>query len=73
MAGTVIVTEGFHENDGWQSGAVGIAVGEAMLWSHPWTGENDLADYEARFSSTAPAPRWAVLPYGTGLRAEVRF
>ncbi len=51
MAGAVIVTEGFDENEGWDNAAIGIAVGEAMLWSHPWKGRSDLEEYEARFSA----------------------
>jgi hypothetical protein len=74
MAGAVIVTEGFDENEGWTSAAVGIGVGEAMLWSHPWRGTSDLAEYEARFERTAGASTtWALLPYGRGLRVQVRF
>jgi hypothetical protein len=74
MAGAVIVTEGFDENEGWTSAGVGIAVGEAMLWSHPWRGKSDLAEYEARFERTAAMPMsWAVLPYERGFRVQVRF
>jgi hypothetical protein len=74
MAGAVIVAEGFDESDGWWSGAVGIAVGEAMLWSHPWKGESDLAEYQARFEHQDATPTsWNVLPYGNGLRVVARF
>jgi hypothetical protein len=74
MGGAVIVTEGFDENDGWTSAAVGIGVGEAMLWSHPWRSTSDLAEYEARFERRAGTPTsWSVLPYGRGLRLQARF
>jgi len=73
-AGGAIVAEGFDEDDGWISAGVGVAVGEAMLWSHPWTGRSDLQEYEARFNATAGARvSWAVLPYGRGLKVQVRF
>jgi len=73
-AGGAIVAEGFDEDDGWVSAGVGVAVGEAMLWSHPWKGGRDLAEYEARFAPHARAPvTWALLPYGRGLRVQVRF
>lgn len=72
VAGGLIVAEGFDEQDGWISAGVGIAVGEVMLWSHPWHGRNDLEEYEARF---APAERvsWSVAPFGRGLQLNVRF
>lgn len=74
MAGAVIVAEGFDESDGWWSGAVGVAVGEAMLWSHPWKGEGDLAEYQARFEHHGATPTsWNVVPYGNGLRLVARF
>ena len=38
-AGALIVTQAFHEKAGWTSGGIGIAVGEAMLWSHRGTVE----------------------------------
>src|SRR5262245_49214898 len=67
-----IVAEGFAEDDGWIS--AGVGVGEAMLWSHPWTGRSDLQEYQARFNASAGARvSWAVLPYGRGLKVQVRF
>ena len=74
FGGAVIVTEGFEENDGWASAGVGIAVGEAMLWSHPWTGGSDVEEYQQRFAAGGnDAPRWAVLPYRRGLQMQVTF
>jgi hypothetical protein len=74
MAGAVIVAEGFDEDDGWTSGAVGIAVGEAMIWSHPWKGDSDLAEYESRFQRPGAMPTtWNVVPYGRGMRLVARF
>lgn len=73
-AGALIVAEGFDEDDGWTSAAVGIAVGEAMLWTHPWKSRDDLAEYEARFVTGArPGPTWALAPYERGLQVQVRF
>ena len=73
-AGALIVTQGFGEDSGWESAAVGIAVGEAMLWSHPWTGHDDLKEYDSRFEAAAlPGPTWALAPYGRGLQMQVRF
>ena len=61
LAGALIVTQAFHQKSGWTSMGVGIAVGEAMLWSHPWQGKSDLEEYEARFAFASPphrAGRW---------------
>jgi hypothetical protein len=74
VAGGAIVAEGFDEDDGWVSAGVGIAVGEAMLWSHPWTGRSDLEEYQAHFASGDDSrTSWAVLPYRRGLQVQMRF
>lgn len=74
MAGAVIVTQAFDEKSGWTSAGIGIAVGEAMLWSHPWHGKSDLEEYQASFEpSAAPRTSWTLQPYQLGLRLQVRF
>lgn len=73
LAGALIVTQGFDESDGWESGAVGIVVGEAMLWSHPWTGRSDYDEYQTRFAATDSGPKWALAPFGRGLQVRVTF
>jgi hypothetical protein len=74
VAGALIVTQGFDEDDGWTSAAVGIAVGEAMQWSHPWSGHDDLDEYETRFATgERPGTTWGLTPYGRGLALQVRF
>jgi hypothetical protein len=75
LAGALIVTQGWDEDDGWESMAVGIAVGEAMIWSHPWKGGDDLKEYESRFATAGaePGPTWALAPYGRGLQFQLRF
>ncbi len=73
-AGAVIVTQAFHEKGGWTSGGIGIAVGEAMLWSQPWHGRSDLEEYEATFAAAPPTrASWTLMPYELGLRLQVRF
>jgi hypothetical protein len=73
-AGGAIVAEGFDEDDGWVSAGVGIAVGEAMLWSQPWKGRSDLDEYESRFNeSSGAATTWTVRPYGRGLQVQMLF
>jgi hypothetical protein len=77
LAGAVIVAEGFDESDGWVSGAVGFAVGEARIWSYPWQAEGALEEYERRFpASGVPAPppaTWHFEPWGAGARVTLRY
>jgi len=75
--GGLIVTEGFDENGGWMSAGIGIAVGELQIWSRPASGDDDLAEYERRFSPpTTAQPTWSVSAWmssGAGMRLQVRF
>jgi hypothetical protein len=52
---------------------VGIAVGEAMILSHPWKGRSDLEEYQAAFSPSIPRTSWSIQPYHAGLRLQVNF
>ena len=75
MAGALVVAEGFDESRGWTSAGIGIAVGEAMILSHPWSADDDLADYEARFGDRPPRERarWRLEPWGPGVRLALAF
>jgi hypothetical protein len=75
VAGGVIVAEGFDESRGWTSAGIGVAVGETMTLTHPWTGEDDLEAYERRFASVPPAtaPELRLGSWGRGLRISVLF
>jgi hypothetical protein len=74
VAGGLIVAEGFDESDGWISAGVGIAVGEAMTFSHPWKADDDLAEYQRRFEGpAAPRVSWYVLPWQGGARLMLAF
>jgi hypothetical protein len=58
------------------STAVGIAAGEIMIWTMPWRGESDLADYKGRFETTTPQKpqvSWWLAPRIGGASLEVRF
>jgi len=74
LAGALIVTQAFNGGKGWESMGVGIAVGEAQIWSHPWKGRSDLEEYQANFAPGGP-PRvsWSLQPYHAGLRLQVNF
>lgn len=73
LAGALIVTQAFEERTGWTSMGVGIAVGEAMILSHPWKGKSDLEEYQASFSPSLPQTSWSLQPYHAGLRLQVNF
>jgi len=74
-AGAAIVAYGFDdETRGWRSAGIGIAVGEAMIFSHPWQGDDDLAEYERRFQGAgAPRTSLRVAPWGYGARLVLNF
>ena len=77
LAGAVIVAEGFDEQDGWTSGALGFAVGEARIWSHPWQAGGTLDEYRRRFPASgvpqAPATTWQLESWGAGARLTLRY
>ncbi len=77
VAGGLIVAEGFDESRGWRSAGIGIAVGEAFTFSHPWKADDDLAEYESRFEpSGVPAVKpvsWTVGPTLGGVQLQVSF
>jgi hypothetical protein len=78
MGGGLIVAEGFDEPaEGWTSAVIGIAVGEAMTWSHPWRGTRDLAEYEREFAPVSmpkdPTVSLELIPTVGGAGLRVRF
>jgi len=64
VAGALIVGEGFGDRSrGWQSAGIGIAVGEAMIWSQPWWLAEERDKYEQRFNKVStPRVSWHVAP-----------
>lgn len=77
LAGAVIVAEGFDEQDGWLSGALGFAVGEGRIWSYPWQAGGALEEYERRFPASGvprpPPTTWHFESWGAGARVTVRY
>jgi len=75
VAGGIIVSQAFDEDRGWTSAGVGIAVGELMTFSHPWKGDDDLAEYEQKFGGSPPPQRvsFSIAPWNQGARVLVRF
>ena len=71
LGGAAILALG-NPADAAQSTAIGIAVGEAQIWSQPWRAPNDLRDYRARFPG-APGVGWELRPKGRGVELVLRF
>jgi len=74
-AGAAIVAYGFDdETRGWRSAGIGIGVGEAMIFSYPWHGDDDLGEYERRFQGGgAPRTSLRLVPWGSGARLVLNF
>jgi hypothetical protein len=78
VAGAIVIHEGWDDpSRAWRSAGVGIAVGEAMIFSHPWKAGNDLAEYDGKFGTNpdlSPKPiSWGIAPRPGGLALQVTF
>ncbi len=71
LGGAAILTLG-DSDDAVRSTAIGIAVGEAQIWSQPWRAPGDLRDYDANFPGGAGIT-WEVRPMGSGMQLAIRF
>lgn len=75
-AGAGIVHGGWDDpSRAWRSAGIGIAVGELMLFTHPWWYRDDYDEYERRFTPGTSAPKvsWRVVPTLNGLAVHARF
>ena len=74
VAGGAIIWGLGAPSDALSSTLVGIAVGTANIMSSPWYGEQDLADYKARFGSgSARGWDWKLVPTLGGAAVQVTF
>jgi hypothetical protein len=78
VAGALIVAEEYDDPwRGWRSAGIGIAVGEVFTFSHPWKADDDLAEYEEKFGTSADLqPRtvsFELQPRLGGLAFGLRF
>jgi hypothetical protein len=76
--GAAIVSETWGaRRDAWSQAALGLAFGEAIIWSFPWQATDALEDYERRFpaSGLPPEPQvsWGLAPNLGGGSFFVRF
>jgi len=60
----LIVAKGFDtdEDRAWKSAGIGMAVGEAMIFSQPWWPRRHLREYEQRFGPMPPQVSWQIVP-----------
>lgn len=77
LAGGLVVAEGFGENSGWISAAVGAVVGEVRIWSYPWHADGALGEYERRFPASgiplSPQTSLHIEAWGNGARLVLRY
>lgn len=74
LGGAVILAFG-DGGDALLSTALGIAVGEANIWTQPSQPITDLRDYQGRFARirNQNAHRWQLLPFPGGLMVQTSF
>jgi hypothetical protein len=72
-AAALIVWQGFDDpSRAGRSFGIGVAVGEAMIWSQPWWPAADWQEYQRRFD-TRPRVSWQLVPTLGGAALQVKF
>jgi hypothetical protein len=74
-AGALIVWQGYGDpSRAWRSAGIGIAVGEAMIWSQPSRPADEWEEYQRRFdTSAAEHVSWHITPTLGGMALRVDF
>lgn len=74
IAGALIAAFG-DEGDALASTALGVAIGEANIWTQPTAYEADLHTYQATFSgqTSQTAPDWQLVPIAGGVALQRAF
>ena len=74
IAGALIAAFG-DGGDALASSAIGIAIGEANIWTQPTRPETDWRDYQQEFPATGQLknPAWQLVPIAGGLALQGRF
>jgi len=78
LAGSVVLFGLGHTEAAGLTLATGTLGGEIQIWTEPWRGTRDLADYEhlvetGHASAPDPGQRWHLAPARDGLALEMRF
>jgi hypothetical protein len=73
LVGAVLIAGFGDEDDALPSTALGIAVGEAAIWSQPWLPEADLQDYRNRFPPSRTGLNWKLVPTPGGIAITGNF
>jgi len=78
LAGTAVLLGLGHEDAAATTLASGAIGGEIQIWTEPWRGTRDLADYEhlvqtGHASAPGTGPHWFLAPACDGLALQMRF
>ncbi len=78
LAGSAVLLGLGHEDAAVTTLATGVIGGEIQIWTEPWRGTRDLADYEhlvatSHASFPGAGQRWRLVPAREGLAFEMRF
>lgn len=71
LVGGAVIWKLGDAGDAAESTLIGIAVGEAQIWSEPWRATGDLRDYEQRFPGASVG--WSLRGKGTGVELVLNF
>ena len=73
LIGAAIIAGVGDATDAAISAAVGIAVGELMIFTSPGRAESDLSDYRQRIAARAPRTQWQISLAGTANGVAIRI
>ena len=73
LLGAALIAGFGDEDDALVSTALGIAVGEAAIWSQPWQPEADLRDYRNRYPRSRMGLNWEIVPTAGGIAITGTF
>ncbi|MBD1391041.1 hypothetical protein IC617_16560 [Neiella sp. HB171785] len=73
LLGAAAIAAFGDSDDALGSAALGIAIGEAAIWSQPSAPQQYWQDYQNKFSGQQTAYQWRITPTYNGINLEVRF
>lgn len=73
LIGAAAIAAFGDSSDALSSSALGIAIGEAAIWTQPSAAEQEWQSYQNRFSGNQTAYQWQIKPTFNGVQFELRF
>lgn len=73
IIGALAITAFGDSSDALSSSALGIAIGEAAIWTQPSAAEQEWKGYQSRFKGSQTAYQWHIRPTYNGVQFELRF